>query len=139
MTSTVYRIEEVSAQTGLTKRALRYYEDLELITPLRTESGYRVYSGDDIEKLQRIIEIKDALGIRLNDVKEILALESNLAQIIDSPAPTLALIGESLAMIEKQLRLVAEKERSLGRVARKYQKTHADLMQLSVKLKEGEI
>ena len=137
MPQKIYRIEEVAAKTGLTKRALRYYEDLALITPLRTESGYRAYSEEDVEKIGRIIAIKDGLGIRLNDLKEILVLEKNLASIFAEPAADITRVEEALRMTEQQIRLIEEKERSLARFAAKYQKAYADLQQLAAGLKEG--
>jgi len=40
-----YRIEEVAARTGFTKRTLRYYEEMGLVTPAgRSEGNYRLYS-----------------------------------------------------------------------------------------------
>jgi DNA-binding transcriptional MerR regulator len=131
----VYQIDEVSVQTGLTKRTLRYYEDLELITPLRTESGYRVYTAEDIDKIKQIIEIKDVLGFRLIDIKDILELRQNLAHIFDDSPPDITLVEQSLAMMAKQMALVEEKERSLARVAAKYHKTYEDLNQVYNRLK----
>ena len=50
-----YRIEEVAARTGFTKRTLRYYEEIGLITPAgRSEGNYRLYSEADVARLQRI-------------------------------------------------------------------------------------
>ena len=44
-----YQIDEVSKITDLTKRSIRYYEDMGLFTPTaRTDSGYRMYSDEDI-------------------------------------------------------------------------------------------
>jgi DNA-binding transcriptional MerR regulator len=132
----VYRIDEVAVKTGLTKRALRYYENLDLITPLRTESGYRVYSEEDVEKIKRIIEIKDVLGFRLNDIKEILELEKNLEHIFHNPLAEISLIEKSLKMMEKQMLLVEEKKRNLAKVSAEYQKALADLNQLYAGIKE---
>ena len=50
-----YRIEEVAARTGFTKRTLRYYEEIGLITPAgRSEGNYRLYSEEDVARLRRI-------------------------------------------------------------------------------------
>ncbi len=64
-----FRIEEVAKKTGLTQRTLRYYEDIQLIFPYRAESGYRFYTLEDLEKIQRIKEIKDCLGFSLHENK----------------------------------------------------------------------
>ncbi|WP_179090334.1 MerR family transcriptional regulator [Paenibacillus sp. FSL H8-0548] len=43
------KIEEVAKRTGLTKRAIRYYEDIGLISaPERSQGGMRLYSEEDI-------------------------------------------------------------------------------------------
>ena len=58
------RIEQVSARTGLTKRTLRYYEEIGLLAPpTRTEGGYRLYSQDDIQHLERIKRLKDVCDL----------------------------------------------------------------------------
>lgn len=51
MENKYYKIEEVAKKTGLTKRAIRYYEDVELIKPIRVESSYRLYT-EVLEKLK---------------------------------------------------------------------------------------
>src|SRR6476661_4626578 len=61
-----YRIEQVAARTGLTKRTLRYYEEIGLLPPpTRTEGNYRLYSAADIARLERIKRMRDLLGFSL--------------------------------------------------------------------------
>jgi len=45
----VYRIHELAAVTGVTAKALRHYEKLDLLKPRRTEGGYRLYGERDLE------------------------------------------------------------------------------------------
>jgi DNA-binding transcriptional MerR regulator len=40
------RIGELARRTGVSKRALRYYEEQRLLVPLRMRNGYRVYADD---------------------------------------------------------------------------------------------
>jgi MerR family copper efflux transcriptional regulator len=50
-----FTIGELAARTGLTPDALRYYECLRVIAPVRgTAGGYRVYTGETIERLRFI-------------------------------------------------------------------------------------
>ena len=66
------RIEQVAARTGLTKRTLRYYEEIGLLPPpTRTEGGYRLYSEADVQQLERIKRLKDLLGFSLAEIREI--------------------------------------------------------------------
>jgi DNA-binding transcriptional MerR regulator len=67
-------IGEVSKQTALSVKAIRYYEGLGLLSePDRTESGYRVYAQADVERL-RFIKGAKSLGLSLHEIKEILAV-----------------------------------------------------------------
>src|SRR5437764_13398855 len=74
-----YRIEEVAARTGFTKRTLRYYEEIGLITPAgRSEGNYRLYSEADVARLQRIKRLKDVLGMPLSSIKRMAEVEETL-------------------------------------------------------------
>ncbi|HEX3030764.1 MAG TPA: MerR family transcriptional regulator [Bacillota bacterium] len=83
-----YQIDEVARQTGLTKRSIRYYEELGLIQPTRTESGYRLYSEDDLMHLKRIVILRDTTGFSLKDIKEIFQVEDSIAKIRNVNNPT---------------------------------------------------
>ena len=73
-------INEVCKSTGLTKKAILYYEKEKFITPSKLGNGYRDYSNEDIKILQEIslyrkldISVKDIMTIlKSNDKKEIL-------------------------------------------------------------------
>ncbi|WP_099204542.1 MerR family transcriptional regulator [Scatolibacter rhodanostii] len=47
-------VHEVSKITGLTKKAIEYYTQKGLLTPPILENGYRNFSSDDVEKLNKI-------------------------------------------------------------------------------------
>src|SRR5947199_9557336 len=71
-----FTIEQVAAQTGLTKRTLRYYEEVGLLPPTgRTEGNYRRYSEEDIQRLEAIKRLRDLLGFSLADIREIIEAE----------------------------------------------------------------
>lgn len=43
------KIDEVAKQSGLTKRTIRYYEQIGLLSsPPRSEGGFRLYSQDHV-------------------------------------------------------------------------------------------
>ena len=78
----LFTIEQVAAQTGLTKRTLRYYEEMGLLPPTgRTEGNYRRYSEEDIQRLERIKKLRDLLGFSLADIRELLDAEDERGQI----------------------------------------------------------
>src|SRR2546429_3866230 len=79
---TYYTIEQVATRTGMTKRTLRYYEEVGLLAPTdRTEGNYRRYSEVDVQHLERIKELRDLLGFSLSDIREILSAEDERGQI----------------------------------------------------------
>ena len=115
-----YKIEEVAIKTGLTKRALRYYEDLELIIPKRTDASYRLYSEEDIENINRIKDLRESLGFSLNDVKVILELEKDFKRIFKENLKDDLMIDKSINLIKDQITLIEEKELSLERSKEKF-------------------
>jgi DNA-binding transcriptional MerR regulator len=113
MNTTYYKIEEVALKTGLTKRALRYYEDLELINPKRTDASYRLYSEEDIENINRIKDLRERLGFCLNDVKVIIELGNDVKRIFNEGLKDDFMIDKSINQIKRQIILLEEKEISL--------------------------
>ena len=67
------RIGELAGRLNLNPKTLRYYESIGLLAePDRTESGYRDYSEDDLERVQ-FVKSAQRLGLSLDEIKEILA------------------------------------------------------------------
>ncbi len=78
----LFTIERVAERTGLTKRTLRYYEEVGLLPPTdRTEGNYRRYSEADIQRLERIKKLRDLLGFSLADIRKLLDAEDERGQI----------------------------------------------------------
>ena len=73
-TDDLVSISKVQAQTGLSARTLRYWEELGLLSGIRRRSGgRRVYGPDEIERLQFIQRLK-SLGLSLAEIKELNAV-----------------------------------------------------------------
>ncbi|MBU3114123.1 MerR family transcriptional regulator [Clostridium lacusfryxellense] len=113
MDTKYYKIEEVAIKTGLTKRTLRYYEDLEIIIPKRTDASYRLYCEEDIENINRIKDLRERLGFCLKDVKVIIELGNDVKQIFKDDIKDDVMIDKSINQIKKQITLLEEKELSL--------------------------
>ena len=76
------RISDAATRAGVSARTLRYYEELGLLTPsLYTAGGERRYTGEDLEHLQRILELREVLGMNLDEIREFLALETRLDEL----------------------------------------------------------
>jgi MerR family transcriptional regulator, repressor of the yfmOP operon len=112
----VYSIEQVATRTGLTKRTLRYYEEVGLLPPTgRTEGNYRLYSEDDVQHLERIKKLRDLLGFSLADIREILDAEDERGQIKvayrqeTEAAAKVAQLDRADELIQRQLHLIEQK------------------------------
>ncbi len=71
----LYKIDDVAKECGLTKRSIRYYEEIGLISPPeRSEGGFRLYSDLHIERLKKIMNVRDVLGFSLQEVQEYMAI-----------------------------------------------------------------
>ena len=67
------RIQEVAADTGLTPRAIRYYEELGLLAPAaRSDGAYRLYDAEDLERLRFIRGLRDDAGFSLAEIGQLL-------------------------------------------------------------------
>jgi DNA-binding transcriptional MerR regulator len=76
------RIGDAATRVGVSARTLRYYEELGLLTPsLYTAGGERRYTLDDLAHLQRILELREVLGMNLEEIREFLSLETRLDQL----------------------------------------------------------
>jgi DNA-binding transcriptional MerR regulator len=65
-----WKIGELAKQTGITVRTLHHYHSIGLLSPSEyTEAGHRLYTKDDISKLQQIMSLKQ-LGFSLDEIKQ---------------------------------------------------------------------
>jgi len=67
-----YTISQLSREFGITPRALRFYEDKDLLHPAR-DGMNRVYSMRDRARVKLILQGK-RIGLSLNDIRELLDL-----------------------------------------------------------------
>jgi DNA-binding transcriptional MerR regulator len=113
------KIQEVAAETGLTTRAIRYYEELGLLEPAaRSDGAYRLFDASDLERLRFIKELRDDAGFSLAQISQLLedeaARERNRERFraTADPAERRALLLESIERIDRQIEtLRAKRER----------------------------
>ncbi len=75
-------IGAAAALSGVSERALRYYEELRLIIPCgRTPGGMRRYSEADLARVARIRELQTLLGLNLDEIAVVLRNDDRLAEI----------------------------------------------------------
>jgi DNA-binding transcriptional MerR regulator len=69
----LWKVGELAKQTGLTVRALHHYDEIGLLSPSqRSQSGYRLYDGDDIARLLQILSLRQ-VGFSLEEIRVSLA------------------------------------------------------------------
>jgi MerR family transcriptional regulator, copper efflux regulator len=61
-------VHEAAATTGWSSRMLRYLERVGLITPPRSQAGYRVYAASELQRLRTLRELLLQHNIGLSDV-----------------------------------------------------------------------
>lgn len=64
-------LKEACARSGLTKKAVHYYQGKGLITPHILDSGYRDYTEEDVARLREIATLR-RLGVGVEQIGEIL-------------------------------------------------------------------
>lgn len=70
------KIGEVARAAGLTVETVRYYEAVRLLPRhVRTPGGYRVFTPEDLERIEFIQKAK-RLGLSLSDIRDILAVQA---------------------------------------------------------------
>ncbi len=74
----VYMISVAAELAGMHPQTLRIYESKGLIEPKRSAKNTRLYSQDDVERLQRIAELTTELGMNLAGVQRVFELEHEL-------------------------------------------------------------
>lgn len=118
-----YRIEQVADRLQTTKRTLRYYEEIGLLPPSsRTEGGYRLYSEEDITRLERIQRLKDLLGFSLAEIRELLQADDERGvvkaafQHETDPAVKLRHLDEVERLSRQQLGVVEHKMAGLEKM-----------------------
>jgi len=68
-------VHEVAELTGITNRTLHYYDEIGLLKPsIVTETKYRLYTNDDLARLQEILFYRE-VGFALKEISGLMAAE----------------------------------------------------------------
>jgi DNA-binding transcriptional MerR regulator len=92
-------IGELSHQTGVPARMLRYYEDQSLLSPARDASGYRCYEDSDVGKVRQIRGLLDA-GLPTEIIRRILPFLDDPGQI---HLPAQCLTAETASLLRDEI------------------------------------
>ena len=75
----LYKIDDVAKESGLTKRTIRYYEEIGVMpSPQRTAGGTCLYTWEDITYLKKVVRAKEVLGFSLQELHAYVATSDAL-------------------------------------------------------------
>ena len=125
MSAPTYTISELAQEFDLTTRAIRFYEDMGLLSPERAGPGgrVRVYSSRDRARLLLTLRAK-RLGLSLVEAKDILDVYDSPRDTVPQLEKFLAVLGEHRRQLEAQL---TEVQANLDDVREQERKARASL------------
>ena len=104
---------------GVSERALRYYQQLGLITPCgRTPGGMRRYSEEDLARVGRIRELQTLLGLNLDEIALVLRNDDRISQIREAyhdertGAEERTGLARECLVLQEHLRVIVEAKRA---------------------------
>jgi Cu(I)-responsive transcriptional regulator len=107
-------IGEASRASGVSSKMIRYYESIGLIkAPLRTGSGYRVYSDGEVLALRFIRQARD-LGFSIDQMSDLLSLWRDGTR---ASADVKAIAVEQIAALEEKVRALQAMRATLQHLA----------------------
>lgn len=102
-------IGAAAARAGVSERALRYYQQLGLLTPCgSTPGGMRRYSRADIARVERIRQLQTLLGLNLDEIAIVLRNEDRMLAIRDAYHAEHATDADRRDLVAESLRLQQE-------------------------------
>jgi DNA-binding transcriptional MerR regulator len=122
------QIGEVAERTGLTQRTLRFYEEKGLLdSPTRMEGGFRLYSEQDVQRIEHIVQLKRLLGFTLAEVKQMIEAESVLGELRarykhePEPGVRLEQMKAAIQVVKSQADLMDQKIEQLQQLRERWQ------------------
>lgn len=101
-----FRIQAFAKLAGVTVRTLHHYDRLGVLSPAgRSDAGYRLYTHDDLGRLERILVLR-YLGLSLREIADLLAARGGDEH------------DSLLLTLERQARVLRERRANLDRVLR---------------------
>lgn len=125
-----YTISQLAEQFDISTRTIRYYEERGLISPIRTESGQRLYTKKDRAVLKLILRGK-RFGFSLEEIHEMISL-------FDSDRTGRKQLEKTIAYGEQKLKEVTERIEDLMQLKQEMESILADFRERLQKLEGTE-
>jgi DNA-binding transcriptional MerR regulator len=119
------RISEVAGAVGTTTRTIRYYEEIGLLPGAedRAQGAHRTYTEADVERLREILQLKELLGVSLDELKTLVEAEDARAALRaefraddTDKERRKAILAELVGHIERQLELLRSRRAAIEQV-----------------------
>ena len=137
-----YTVSQLASLAGISVRTLHHYDHIDLLKPSqRTEAGYRLYTEDELFRLQQIMFFKE-LDVPLSDIKAVLddpdfdpinALESHrrlLAQQAQRLNGLLKTIDKTLHRLKENDMTVTDKDLYEGFTAEQIERYEREALEM---------
>jgi DNA-binding transcriptional MerR regulator len=118
-----FKIDDVAKQSGLTKRTIRYYEQIGLLpSPPRSKGGIRLYSQEHIDFLEKITNAKEVMGFSLQELQQFIKLSDILElrkadyRQVKGTSEQKEKLRKVVNTVEEQLELLVQKKENLLKV-----------------------
>lgn len=115
------RIGELSKKTGVSVRALRYYDQKQLLRSKRGENGYRIFDEESVERV-RLIQLYLGLGLNTKQIEQILRCKDFHEKPIQDD-----LCEELLFLYQSRLNEIDEQISQLSKIRDQLQSRISDL------------
>ena len=92
-----FMISAVAEQYGVHPQTLRLYEREGLLKPSRSEGNTRLYTAEDVERLEVILHLTRDLGVNLAGVDIILNMREKMGQMQSQIQEFIATLNSELA------------------------------------------
>lgn len=113
-------IGEVSERAGLPAKTIRYYEDIGLVRPLRSDNGYRAFRESDIHKLAFLGRAR-TLGFSIEDCRTLLGLYEDETR---ESAQVKSVAKEHLTAIDSKIAQLKSMRKTLSHLVEACQGDH---------------
>jgi MerR family transcriptional regulator, heat shock protein HspR len=108
-----YMISSVAEQYGLHPQTLRLYEREGLLKPSRSDGNTRLYTDDDLERLEVILHLTRDLGVNLAGVEIILNMREKMAEMQQQIQDFFGTLNRELANRPRTRKANADERNSL--------------------------
>ncbi len=127
-TSEAYlQIGEVAERTGVTQRTLRFYEEKGLLhPPTRMDGGFRLYSEEDVSRVDHIRRLQNLLGVTLAEIKEMVDAEEMLNELKAQYRPD-SDVSEKMRQLRKAIDVVSRQHGIVSQKAEQMSEMKAQL------------